>query len=245
MEINIGDHWVGELPLPLGPFSTFHLDTVITAWIAMSIVIILALVVTKNLNRVPGKFQVVAEGLMKFLDDISVSQMGKEGLRHTPLIGSLFLFILAANLLNNVPLKLIKLPGGEFASPTNDLNVTVALAVMVSIYYIGAGIHKKGLGYFKHYLQPFPLLAPLNLLEDFTRPVSLSVRLFGNILAGEVIMGVFIAFLFMFPYFYTVIPIEIIILVFVLFELFIAVIQAFIFAVLSASYVAMATNEGH
>ena len=243
MQINVGDHWVGEIPLPLGPFSTVHLDTLLTAWLGMIIVIVLALLVTKNLHRMPNKLQIVAEGLMKFLDNISVSQMGKEGIKHTPLIASLFLFILASNLLNNLPLKLYHLQDGEFASPTNDLNVTVALAIMVSIYYFGAGLAKKGIGYFKHYLQPFPLLAPLNLLEDITRPVSLAVRLFGNILAGEVIIGVLIVFLFLFP---LLIPAtECIIIVMVMFELFVAVIQAFIFAVLAASYVAGATSEGH
>ncbi|MEW5822094.1 MAG: F0F1 ATP synthase subunit A [Cyanobacteriota bacterium] len=247
MQINIGDHWLGDIPFLPSPINTVHLDTIITSWIAMAVVIILALIITRNLNRVPGKIQIVAEGLMKFLDDISVSQMGKEGIKHTPLIASLFLFILAANLLNNIPLKLIHLPDGEFASPTNDLNVTASLAILVSIYYFGAGIAKKGFGYFKHYFKPFPVLAPLNFLEDFTRPVSLSVRLFGNILAGEVIIGILIAFFFMFSQIIAiiVIPVESVILVFVLFELFIAVIQAFIFAVLSASYVAMATSDDH
>lgn len=246
MQLNVGDHWAVETGLPLGPFHTVHMDTILTAWISMIIVIILALIVTKNLHRMPGKLQLIAEGLMKFIDDLSVSQMGREeGLKHTPLVGSLFLFILAANLLNNVPLKMIHLQNGEFASPTNDLNVTVALAIMVSIYYFGAGILKKGFGYFGHYFKPYPFLAPLNLLEDFTRPVSLSVRLFGNILAGEVIMGIFIMFLFLFPYVYTIIPIELAIIVFILFELFVAVIQAFIFAILSASYVAHATSTEH
>lgn len=239
--INVGEHWAA--PVDLGIFkTTVHLDTILTAWIAMAVVIIFALIVTKNLNRIPSKLQVVAEGLMKFLDDISVSQMGKdEGIKHTPLIASLFLFILFGNLIGQVPLKLIHLPEGELASPTNDLNTTVSLALLVLVYYLAAGIRKKGLGYFSHYLKPFPLLAPLNIMEDFTRPVSLSVRLFGNILAGEVIIGVIISFLFIFPIF---IPLtEVLIIVLVMFELFVAVIQAFIFAVLSASYIAGATRE--
>jgi F-type H+-transporting ATPase subunit a len=220
------------------------MDTVLTAWLSMGIVIVAGLFVTKNLNRVPGKVQVVAEGVMKFLDNISTSQMGeKEGIKHTPLVGSLFLFILVGNLLVNLPLNMIHIPGGEFASPTNDLNTTVALAVMVLIYYISVGIRKKGFKYFAHYFKPFPFLAPLNLLEDFTRPVSLAVRLFGNILAGEVIIGVLIAFLFLFPY--LILFTDIIIIVMVLFELFVAVIQAFIFAVLTASYVAGAVSEEH
>ncbi len=243
MQINIGGHWVEEIPVPLGQFNTVHMDTLITAWLAMAICIVTALLITKNLNRIPSKVQVVAEALMKFLDNISVSQMGKEGIKHTPLIGSLFLFILAGNLIVNLPLNMIHLKDGEFASPTNDLNTTVALALLVSIYYFGAGIWKKGFSYFKHYFKPFPLLAPLNFLEDITRPLSLSVRLFGNILAGEVVIGVLIVFLFLFKF---LIPItSVFIIIMVLFELFVAVIQAFIFSVLAASYVAAATSEDH
>ena len=243
MKINVGDHWKAYLPVDLGHFSGVHLDTLITAWIAMGTAIILALIVTRNLNRVPGKIQLIAEKLMIFIDDISVSQMGKEGIKHTPLVGSLFLFILFGNLLGQVPLRLIHLPGGELCSPTNDLNTTVALALLVLVYYISSGIRKKGFKFFRHYFQPFWFLAPLNFLEDFTRPVSLSVRLFGNILAGEVIIGVLIAFLFLFP---LLIPLtEGLIICLVMFELFVAVIQAFIFAVLSASYIAAATSNDH
>lgn len=243
MELNIGNHWLVKLPFPIGPFDSVHGDTVLTAWIGMFIVIVLALIITKNLHRVPSKLQIVAEGMMKFLDDLCVSQMGKKGIKHTPFIGSLFLFILACNLMNDIPLKLWHVKGGELASPTNDLNTTVALALMVTIYYFGVGIWQKGPAYFKHYLRPFPLLAPLNILEDIIRPVSLSVRLFGNILAGEVIVGVLILFLFLFPILIPVTEVAIIILVF--FEMFVAVIQAFIFAVLAASYVAAATSEDH
>ncbi|MDD3150484.1 MAG: F0F1 ATP synthase subunit A, partial [Candidatus Gastranaerophilales bacterium] len=123
---------------------------------------------------------------------------------------------------------------GELASPTNDINVTAALAIIVSIYYISSGFAKKGLGFVKHYFQPVWFMAPINLLEDFTRPLSLAVRLFANILAGEIIILVLIG---LFPVF---LPIPV-----MLFELFVAFIQAFIFAVLSASYIAAATSEEH
>ncbi len=229
MELQIGEHWVTQL----GPLQV-HMDTLITTWLAMALVMVFSLIVTRNLNRKPGKLQAFAEMIMEFIENISVDQIGKDGCKHVPLIGSLFLFILSANLVGQLPWRLYHLPHGELAAPTNDLNLTVALALIVSIYYFGAGFAKKGLGYFKHYIKPIWVMAPLNILEDFTRPLSLSVRLFANILAGEVIILVLIGFLPL------VLPIPM-----MLFELFVAFIQAFIFAVLSASYIAMAVSEEH
>lgn len=257
--IKVGEHLLAYLPEPVERFleqhlpeelgwlvnmlTHVHLDTLITAWISMLAVIILAMVVTSNLNRVPNRAQLVAEKLFLFMDNLSVSQMGEKGKKHTPIIASLFLFILAGNLLGQVPLKLFHLPAGEFASPTNDLNTTFALAILVLLYYISAGITEKGFGYFSHYFQPIWFMAPFNLLEDFTRPLSLAMRLFGNILAGEVIIAILIIFLIKFVYF---IPLTgVALLVIVVFELFVALIQAFIFAILSASYIAAATSTDH
>jgi len=230
-KIEFGNHWTVQL------FGlSVHMDTMITAWIAMIILIIFALAVTRNLNRIPNRLQTFAEMIMEFIEGIAVGQMGNEGYRHVMLVGSLFLFILVSNLLGQIPLKLYPVPGGELASPTNDLNVTVALALIVSVYYLGSGIIKKGFGYFKHYFEPFWFMAPLNFMEDFTRPLSLSIRLFGNILAGEVIILVILSIV---PKFLFFMPIP-----FMLFELFVAFIQAFIFAVLASSYVA-ASIAGH
>ena len=85
-----------------------------------------------------------------------------------------------------------EIPNGELAAPTNDINTTVALALLTSIAYFYAGISKKGLGYFKRYISPAAFLLPINVLEDFTKPFSLSFRLFGNILADELVVGVLI-----------------------------------------------------
>jgi F-type H+-transporting ATPase subunit a len=228
-EIEFGHHWI----VYIGSLKV-HMDTLIMAWLSMVLVIVFSLVVTGNLSRRPGILQTFAELVMEFIESIPIGQMGKEGYKHIPLIGSLFLFILTANLVGQLPWKLYHLKTGELASPTNDINVTAALALIVSVYYFGAGIAKKGFGYFKHYFQPMWFMAPFNLLEDFTRPLSLSVRLFANILAGEIIVMVLIGILPLF------LPIPI-----MLFELFVAFIQAFIFAVLAASYVAHSVNEEH
>lgn len=209
------------------------MDTVFTAWVAMIAIILLGFLFTRKLDIIPNAFQSFAEMIMDFIEGIAQGEMGKSGLKHVPLIGSLFLFILFANLEGQLPWKLLPLPG-EMASPTNDINTTAGLALVVSAYYIGAGILEKGFGYFKHYLQPLWFMFPFNLLEDFTRPLSLSLRLFGNILAGELIILILISLI---P---VLAPVPM-----MLFELFIAFIQAYIFTVLAASYISAATSKEH
>ena len=228
MEIKVGEHWIvnfGQYPV--------NMDTILTAWIAMIAIMLLTFVITRKLDIFPDSIQTIAEQFMGFIEGIIKSYMDKEGLKHTPLIASLFLFILFANLEGQLPWRLFPLPG-EPASPTNDINTTLGLALVVSVYYIGAGIMEKGFGYFKHYLQPMWFLFPFNLLEDFTRPLSLSLRLFGNILAGELIIVILVS---MVPY---LAPVPM-----MLFELFVAFLQAYIFAVLATNYIAAATSKEH
>ena len=228
MEIKVGEHWIvnfGQYPV--------NMDTILTAWIAMIAIMLLTFVITRKLDIFPDSIQTIAEQFMGFIEGIIKSYMDKEGLKHTPLIASLFLFILFANLEGQFPWRLFPLPG-EPASPTNDINTTLGLALVVSVYYIGAGIMEKGFGYFKHYLQPMWFLFPFNLLEDFTRPLSLSLRLFGNILAGELIIVILVS---MVPY---LAPVPM-----MLFELFVAFLQAYIFAVLATNYIAAATSKEH
>jgi len=228
LEIKVGEHWIvnfGQYPV--------NMDTILTAWIAMIAIMLLTFVITRKLDIFPDSIQTIAEQFMGFIEGIIKSYMDKEGLKHTPLIASLFLFILFANLEGQLPWRLFPLPG-EPASPTNDINTTLGLALVVSVYYIGAGIMEKGFGYFKHYLQPMWFLFPFNLLEDFTRPLSLSLRLFGNILAGELIIVILVS---MVPY---LAPVPM-----MLFELFVAFLQAYIFAVLATNYIAAATSKEH
>ena len=107
------------------------------------------------------------------------------------IVGTLFLFIFVANWLGAlVPWKLIQLPEGELAAPTNDINTTVALSLLTSISYFYGGFKAKGLGFFARYISPTPIFLPINILEDFTKPLSLSFRLFGNILADEIVVSV-------------------------------------------------------
>ena len=154
--------------------------------------------------------------------------------RGLPFIGTLFLFIFGCNWAGAlIPWKLIELPNGELSAPTNDINTTVALALLTSVTYFFAGIQKKGFGYFKRYLQPTPVLLPINILEDFTKPLSLSFRLFGNILADELTVTVLTMLVPL------IIPLPIMVL-----GVFASSIQALIFSTLAAAYIAEAV-EGH
>jgi F-type H+-transporting ATPase subunit a len=125
-------------------------------------------------------------------------------------------------------------PNGELAAPTNDINTTVALSLLTSIAYFYAGISKKGLGYFKRYVAPAAFLLPINVLEDFTKPLSLSFRLFRNILADELVVAVLVALVPL------VIPIPIMLL-----GLFTSGIQALFFATLAGAYIGEALEDHH
>jgi len=225
IHLEFGEHWHYNL------FGlTVNMDTVLTAWLAMVIILIVSVIISVGLKRIPGKFQAFAETVYGALESIPVSQIGKDGKSYTPIIGSLFLFILTSNLLGQLPWKLYHLPEGEFASPTNDINLTATLAILAVFCYLFCGFMKKGLwGYLKEYLRPMGLI---EILDLFTRPLSLSLRLFANILAGEIVVMVMIGLL---PVF---LPIPL-----MLFEVFVAFIQAFIFAILTASYIAGAVSE--
>jgi F-type H+-transporting ATPase subunit a len=150
-------------------------------------------------------------------------------------LGTIFLFIFVSNWSGALlPWRLIELPNGELAAPTNDINTTVALALLTSLAYFYAGLRKKGLNYFKRYIQPTPILLPINVLEDFTKPLSLSFRLFGNILADELVVAVLLALVPL------VVPIPIMLL-----GVFTSGIQALVFATLAGAYIGEAMEDHH
>lgn len=200
----------------------------------MAVILVIALLIRSNLKTYPSKLQAFGEVLYDFCRSLTYSTAGKRGDGYMFYIGSLFLFIMTANLMGQLPLRLIHLPHGELIAPTGDFNTPAALAVMTLLVYLTVGIKRKGLSYFKHYLFPNFVFLPLNLLEDVTRPFSLALRLYANILVGEILAMIALS---MVPY---VAPVAVI-----FFELFVAVIQAYIFAVLSSVYIALVTAEEH
>jgi F-type H+-transporting ATPase subunit a len=227
--VEIGQHFYWYL----GDFQV-HGQVLLNTWFVILVILTVAIATTQNLRRIPSLSQSFIELFLEFIRDISATQIGEESRQWVPFLGTLFVFIFVSNWTGAlIPWKIIELPNGELGAPTNDINTTVALALLVSIAYFYAGLAKKGLGYFGKYVEPTPVLLPINILEDFTKPLSLSFRLFGNILADELVVAVLISLVPL------VIPIPLIFL-----GLFTSGIQALIFATLAGAYIGEAL-EGH
>lgn len=230
-EIEVGAHLYWEIAgLKL------HGQVFIVSWLVVTALLGFAIVGTRDLKQTPQGIQNFMEYVYEFLQDIAKNQIGEEEYRPwVPYIATVFLFIFSSNWAGAlIPWKLVQLPEGELAAPTNDINVTVALALLTSLSYFYAGLSKKGIGYFARYVQPTPILLPINILEDFTKPLSLSFRLFGNILADELVVSVFAL----------LVPILIPLPVMTL-GLFASSVQALIFSTLSAAYIGEALEDHH
>nr|YP_009399100.1 ATP synthase CF0 subunit IV [Taenioma perpusillum]ARW68497.1 ATP synthase CF0 subunit IV [Taenioma perpusillum] len=228
--VEVGKH----LYWKIGSYN-LHGQVFIVSWLVIFVLLLVSFIGTRKLARIPSNLQNFMEFILEFLQDIAKNQIGEHEYRSwVPYISTLFLFILGSNWAGAlIPWKLIVLPEGELAAPTNDINTTVALSLLTSLAYFFAGLSKNGLGYFLRYIEPTPVLLPINILEDFTKPLSLSFRLFGNILADELVVAVFTLLV---P---ILVPLPVMIL-----GLFASSIQALIFSTLSAAYIGEAM-EGH
>ena len=227
------EHWIytGQI---FGKTMSFNVDTILTMWLSMAILIIFALIIKKNLATVPSRLQLVGEGIVKYFNDTTKASMGDENAqKHIAIVLTLFMFILTANLVGQIPFRMIHLAHGELASPNNDINMTAAMAIVVSLYYIFYGVKANG---FKFFFKGFSIdgiiITLVDTLELFVRPFSLALRLFANILAGELLVATFIGL------FAIALPLP-----FMLFELFVALIQALVFTLLSTTYISMAVQE--
>ena len=227
------EHWIYTTNI-IGHSVSVNMDTILTMWLTMIMLIILAFVATRKISIVPGKLQIMFESIIKYFTNITEASMGKtEAQRHLPLILTLFMFILTANLVGQLPWHLIHLHTGEFASPNNDINMTAAMAIVVSLYYIYFGVKRKGFHFFFHGGGIDGIIITLvDTLELFVRPFSLALRLFANIFAGEVLVFTMVGIIAYFA------PLP-----FMLFELFVALIQALVFTLLSTTYISMAIKE--
>jgi F-type H+-transporting ATPase subunit a len=212
-----------------------HGQVFMTTWFVMGLLLTAGFLASRNPQRIPKGIQNLMEYALEFVRELARNQLGEKDYRPwVPFIGTLFLFIFVCNWSGAlIPWKLIQLPEGELAAPTNDINTTVALSLLVSIAYFYAGFKKRGLGYFAKYIEPTPVLLPIAILEDFTKPLSLSFRLFGNILADELVVGVLVLLVPLF------IPLPVMLL-----GLFTSAIQALVFATLAGAYIHEAL-EGH
>ena len=223
------EHWVVKFNN-----LSFNMDTLITMWLSMILLIAVAFLATRNLSIVPNKIQYVLESVIKYFLDITKSSMGEKAAKqHLPLILTLFMFILTANLAGQLPWRLIHLQTGELASPNNDINMTAAMAIVVSLYYIWYGVKKKGLHFFVHGFSIDGIIITfVDTLELFVRPFSLALRLFANIFAGEVLVATVVSLAGL------ILPLP-----FMLFEIFVALIQALVFTLLSTTYISLAIQD--
>lgn len=207
---------------------TLHSDTLISAWIVSAILISVAVLIRGAIKMHPGIIQSGVEMGVEGLNGTLTDKIGIKGRKYFPFIATLFLFIITSNWLGILPF--------ELKPPTADLNTTVGLALLTMFLVQVFGMIDKGpIRYFKRFFEPNPVFFPLNVIEELAKPLSLSIRLFGNIFSKETILLILTG-LTMFPLIY---PIPILAL-----GLLVGAIQAYIFMLLSIFYISMAL-EGH
>jgi F-type H+-transporting ATPase subunit a len=212
----------------------FNVDTVWSTVVAGAIVFGLGFYMARRASSGrPSKLQLAFETIVGAVQKQVESTMGHVADFVVPLAVTLFTFILIANWLELIP------SGGYLESPSADINLTLAMALLVVIWVHVAHIKQKGFGaYIKHYGQPYAALAPLTVLEEIVKPFTLALRLFGNIFAG----GIMIAIIGLIPSWLLWLPNGL----WKGFDAIIGVIQAFIFALLTILYFGFALgDEGH
>jgi F-type H+-transporting ATPase subunit a len=223
-KIEVGSH------LYVNFSNDFHLhgETVLVSSLVVGLLILFLLLGSSNLNKIPGTLQNITEMLYELVKSIAVTQMGPSYYsQFLPFVATVFLFVLGSNLAGAlVPWKLLEIPSGELAAPTNDINTTACLAILTSLAYFFAGFKIKGIGYFGRYIKPAVFFLPINIVEDFTKPLSLNFRLFGNVVADELTVTVICSLVPL------IIPLPIMML-----GLFASSLQALIFATLAAAYI--------
>jgi F-type H+-transporting ATPase subunit a len=208
-------------------------DTVITTWIVMAILIIVAFILTRKLREIPRKPQLLLEAFIGFINDFVEEKAGHHGKDFTAFLGTIFVFLIVANLA-----PMLTPAGGFGFEPlfvikpvTRDINITAALAIIVIVTVFFSSIVYKGpKGYLKSLVSPIPVMLPFNIMEYAIKPMSLCLRLFGNILGAYIIMLLIEA----------VVPVAIPPIAGLYFDLFDGLIQAVVFAFLSTMYIAEA-----
>jgi F-type H+-transporting ATPase subunit a len=209
---------------PLEAVVVFHIGpivitgTVVTTWILIAALVIACLLATRQLDVIPSGLQAMTETLISGIEEQIRGIVNREPTEFLPLLGTLFIFLATANLSGLVP---------GVRAPTASIETPAALAAIVFFSVHVFGVKRNGLGgYLKNYLKPNPLLLPLNILSEFTRSFSLMMRLFGNIMSDELVIAIVVALAGL------LVPIP-----FMVFEILVGLIQAYIFTVLAAVYI--------
>ena len=220
-----GGHEIGAHKILELAGMQFHIDTLIMTWVAMAFVIVVVIGGTRKLSMIPGGTQNFVEMLLEpILSQIDAS-VGKKGQRIIPVVVTVFLFVLFSNLVGLLP---------GMAAPTADINTTLGLALMIISMVHIYGVADQGPRYFLHFFQPNPFFILLHIMDNLSRPLTMAFRLFGNIISHEILMIVLLALV---PF---IVPTGILFL-----GLFIGLIQAAIFTILSITYLAEGLRDEH
>jgi F-type H+-transporting ATPase subunit a len=227
------------LTINIAGFSIPITETVIISWVGMLLIIAVSLILVRRLKEVPSGAQTILETAVEFLNNFANDQFGPYAKHLGPYIGSLFLFLLVANIIpvfSPLELKIFGrefIPPFEIKPPTRDINVTAALAIISILLVLVCGFAARGVGgWFKRLLHPFPVMLPFNIMEYGTRLISLALRLFGNILGGFVLMRLIEGLLpIVFPMVFSI-----------YFDFFDGAIQAAIFVFLTSLYISEAVK---
>jgi len=216
-------------PSPLTSIVVFHLGPVaitrpvVTTWVIMLALTVVCRLVTRRLALNPDRRQIVLELLVTGIAQQIEAVIGKDARPYLPLLGTLFIFLVTANLSG-------VLPGVE--APTSKLETPAALALIVffSVHYFG--VRARGLaGYLASFAEPKLIMLPLNIISEVTRTFSLMVRLFGNVMSGAFVIALVVALAGLF------VPIPLMVL-----EILVGVVQAYIFTVLAAVFIGAAVG---
>lgn len=194
-------------------------ESVVVTWIMMAVVLVVSLIVTHRLKvEDPGRGQLLLESAVTWLQGIGEGILGEEGKGYAPYLTSVLMYLGVANLLGIL----------GFKPPTKDLNVTAALALMSIVLIETAGIRVKGLkGWLKSFTEPIAIVTPINIMEVFIKPLSLCMRLFGNVLGAFVIMKLI-------EY---ILPVGLPVLFSAYFDIFDGLIQAYVFVFLTGLFI--------
>ncbi len=199
--------------------------TIVYTWIVMGLLGAGAWLVTRDLatGADPSRKQMALESVVEVIRGQIREISQRDAGQYLPFIGTLFLFIATANLLQIVP---------GFEPPTGSLSTTVALALCVFIAVPAYGIASRGVtGYLKNYIRPTPLMLPFNIISEVSRTLALAVRLFGNVMSGTVVVAIIVSIA---PFFFPIVLQAL--------GLLTGMVQAYIFAVLAMVYIASATQ---
>jgi F-type H+-transporting ATPase subunit a len=234
-----GNISVGVHPLAHVFGLTIDTDIVTSTLLAAAILLYMGFRVrAKVTDGVPGKLQLMWELLVEQVNDLADSAIGPKGRRFVPIGVTLFLFILICNWIGFIPSALHPGSSAEILpAPTSDVNLPLAMALFVIAWVHIESFRARGIrGYFRHYKEPYLALTPINVIEEITKPITLTFRLFGNLFSGGLMIAVMVSLL---PIFVS--PLGE--LIWKPFDLFIGLIQAYIFMLLTVLYFAFATSH--